>query len=149
MKVIMLEDVNKIGKKGEIKEVKDGYAHNFLFPKNLALPATKQNLAQVEKAKEAKEEEERKRKEEAQAISKQLEDKNFSFQVKAGEQGRLFGSLTTKEIASEIEKQYNLKLDRRKLSIDEPIRSLGTYNVKAKLHPEVSFEFKIIVKQEE
>ncbi len=149
MKVIMLEDVNKIGKKGEIKEVKDGYAHNFLFPKNLAVPATKQNLAHVEKEKEAKKEEERKRKEEAQEIGKQLEDKNFTFQVKAGEQGRLFGSLTTKEIASEIEKQYNLKLDRRKLSIDEPIRSLGTYNVTAKLHPEVSFDFKIIVKQEE
>lgn len=149
MKVILLEDVKKIGKKGEIKEVKDGYAHNFLFPKKLAVPATKQNLAQVERAEEEKREEERIRKEEAEKIAKELTDKSFNFEVKAGDQGRLFGSLTTKEIASEIEKKENLKLDRRKLSIDEPIRSLGTYNVTAKLHPEVTFEFKVVVKQEE
>ncbi len=147
MKVILLEDVNKIGKKGEIKEVKDGYAHNFLFPKNLAAPATKQNLASVEKQKEAKKQEELKRKEEAEAIGKKLTDKEFGFKVKAGERGRLFGSLTTKEIAAEIERQYDIKMDKRKLSIDEPIKALGTYNITAKLHPEVSFDFKIIVSE--
>lgn len=149
MKIILLEDVNKIGKKGEIKEVKDGYAHNFLFPKNLAVPATKQNLAVVEKQKEAKKQEEQDRKEEAQAIGKKLTDQQFSFNVKAGEKGRLFGSLTTKEIAAEIEKQFNIKIDKRKLSLDEPIKTLGTYNVKAKLHPEVSFDFKIIISEQE
>jgi len=145
MKVILLEDVNKIGKKGEIKEVKDGYAHNFLFAKNLAAPATKQNLSAVEREKEQKIEEEKQRKEEAKAIGKKLTDKEFTFKVKSGEKGRLFGSISTKEIAGEIEKQYNIKLDKRKLSIDEPIKALGTYNVTAKLHPEVSFEFKIQV----
>lgn len=147
MKVILLEDVNKIGKKGEIKEVKDGYAHNFLFSKNLAVPATKQNLSAVEREKELKKEEELKRKEEAQEIGKKLTDKEFDFGVKAGDKGRLFGSLTTKEIAGEIERQYAIKIDKRKLTIDEPIKALGTYNVTAKLHPEVSFEFKIRVKE--
>ena len=149
MKVILLEDVNKIGKKGELKDVKDGYAHNFLFPKNLALPATKQNLAAIEKEKELKKEEEKKRKLEAEEIGKKLTDKEFVFKVKSGEKGRLFGSLTTKEIASEIENQYKIKLDKRKLSIDEPIKALGTYNVTAKLHPEVSFDFKIRVSEQD
>ncbi len=149
MKVILLEDVKKIGKKGDIKEVKDGYAYNFLFPKNLAAPATKQNLAAVEREKELKENEEKKRKEEAEEIGKILRDKEFIFKVKAGDKGRLFGSLSTKEIGQEIEDQYKIKLDKRKLSIDEPIRALGTYNVTAKLHPEVSFEFKIKVIEQE
>lgn len=147
MKVILLEDVNKIGKKGEVKDVKEGYANNFLFAKNLAVPATKQNLAAIEREKEIKVEEEKKRKEEAQAIGDKLTDKEFSFGVKAGDKGRLFGSITTKEIAQEIENQYNIKLDKRKLTIDEPIKALGTYNVTAKLHPEVSFDFKIKVSE--
>ncbi len=145
MKVILLEDVNKIGKKGEIKEVKDGYAHNFLFAKKLAVPATKQNLDAVEKEKDLKEEEEKKKKKQALEIGKSLTDKEFEFGVKAGDKGRLFGSITTKEIALEIEKQYGIKLDKRKLTIDEPIKALGTYNVTAKLHPEANFGFKIKV----
>lgn len=149
MKVILLEDVKKIGKKGDIKEVKDGYAYNFLFAKNLAAPATKQNLSAVEREKELKVNEEIKRKEEAENIGKVLTDKEFVFKVKAGDKGRLFGSLSTKEIGQEIEDQYKIKLDKRKLSIDEPIRALGTYNVTAKLHPEVSFEFKIKVIEQE
>lgn len=147
MKIILLEDVNKIGKKGELKEVKEGYAHNFLFPKNLALPATKQNLVAIEKEKELKKEEEKKRKQEAEAIGQKLTNKEFIFKVKCGDKGKLFGSLTTKEIAAEIEKQYKIKLDKRKLSIDEPIKALGTYSVTAKLHPEVSFDFKIRVSE--
>lgn len=149
MKVILLEDVPKIGKKGDIKEVKDGYAHNFLFAKKLAMPATKQNMAAVEREENLKKEEEQERKDEAQEIGKKLTDKEFVFGVKAGEQGKLFGSLTTKDISQEVEKQYNIKLDRRKLSIDEPIKSLGTYIVTAKLHPEVSFDFKIRVIEQE
>lgn len=149
MKVILLEDVKKIGKKGDIKEVKDGYAHNFLFAKKLAAPATKQNLLAAEREKEQQKEEEIRKKEEAQEIGKKLTDKEFVFGVKVGEKGRLFGSIATKEVAQEIENQYNIKLDKRKLTIDEPIKSLGTYNVTAKLHPEVSFDFKIKVIEQE
>lgn len=147
MKVIFLEDVPKVGKKGEIKEVKDGYANNFLLTKKLALPATRQNLEALEKEKQRVLEEEKNRKVEAQEIGRTLTDKKFSFKVKAGDKGRLFGSLTTKEIAAEIEKQFQIKLDKRKLSIDEPIKTLGTYVVKAKLHPEVSFEFTVTISE--
>jgi large subunit ribosomal protein L9 len=135
-----------LAKKEKLKN-KRWYAHIFFFSKNLAVPATKQNLSAVEREKELKKEEELKRKEEAQEIGKKLTDKEFDFGVKAGDKGRLFGSLTTKEIAGEIERQYAIKIDKRKLTIDEPIKALGTYNVTAKLHPEVSFEFKIRVKE--
>lgn len=145
MKVILVEDVKKIGKKGEVKEVKEGYAHNFLFPKNLAKPANKQNLNALDREEEAKKEAEAERKQAAQKIADTLKEQNFVFKVKSGEGGRLFGSITTKEIAKEIESQFKMKIDKRKLSIEEPIKQLGTYNVHGKFHPEVAVDFRVTI----
>ncbi len=138
MKVILKEDVKALGKKGKICEVSDGYARNFLIPRSLAMEATEGNVQDL--AHKQKQEELRKQKERQAALDLKgrIEGLNLILKVKVGEKGRLFGSVSNKEIAEVLEKQYKLKLDKRKIDIKEPIKAIGDYNVTIKLHPEVT-----------
>lgn len=138
MKVIFLQDVKGKGKKGEVKEVSTGYANNYLLKNNLAEEATTGNLRKL-KAKQAKAEEEAAaEKEEAEKLKKKLADINVQIKAKSGEDGRLFGSITNKQIAEALKKDYDIKVDRRKIELADPIRSLGHMNVSVKLHHEVT-----------
>lgn len=137
MKVILLQDVKGTGKKAEIKEVSEGYARNFLFPRKLAVPATEGNMNTLKEQKRR----ENKRKEEelkqAQELGKKLEGLTVTLSTKAGEGGRVFGSVTSKQISQELKKKHHLDVDKKKIQLNEPIRSLGVTKVPVKLHPEV------------
>ena len=137
MKVIFLQDVKGSGKKGEVKEVASGYAQNFLIKKGLAKEANEQNLAELKGQKRKKEKEAQEELVQANILKKTLEDLTVELKTKSGEGGRLFGSVTSKQIVDELNKQHQIKLDKRKLDLPEGIRVLGYTNVKIKLHPEV------------
>jgi large subunit ribosomal protein L9 len=147
MKVILKEDVKALGKKGKVCEVSDGYARNFLIPRGLAVEATQGNVQDL--AHKQKQEEIRKEKEKQSALdlAARIEAMNVSLKVKVGEKGRLFGSVTNKEIAEVLEKEYRLKIDKRKIELKEPIKAVGEQAVIIKLHPEVSCSLKINVER--
>lgn len=145
MKVIFLKDVKGKGKKGEVKDVAVGYARNYLLKNNLAIEATPGNMKSLE-AKERKEaQEEQQEKEEAMALKDTLADLTVEVEAKSGKGGQLFGSITNKHIAEALKKEHGYKIDRRKIELDEPIRSLGYSTVPIKLHPEVSGNIKVHV----
>ncbi|GLH63958.1 MULTISPECIES: 50S ribosomal protein L9 [Parageobacillus] len=148
MKVIFLKDVKGKGKKGEIKNVADGYANNFLFKQGLAIEATPANI----KALEAQKRKEQRQAEEELAKAKQLKEKleqiTVELSAKAGEGGRLFGSITSKQIAEALQSQHQIKIDKRKIELDDAIRSLGYTNVPVKLHPEVTATLKVHVTEQ-
>ncbi|RJE47376.1 MULTISPECIES: 50S ribosomal protein L9 [unclassified Dehalobacter] len=143
MKVILKEDVKALGKKGKVCEVTDGYARNFLIPRGLAVEATQGNVQDL--AHKQKQEELRKQREKQEALdlSQKIENMDIIVKVKVGEKGRLFGSVTNKEIAEVLEKEYQLKLDKRKIEVKEPIKGLGEYQTTVKLHSEVTARLKI------
>lgn len=145
MKVILLEDVKNVGKKGQIINAKDGYARNFLFPKNLAIEATDVNLKNLENAKKKKEEKERELLEEAKILEESLMQKTLVIKTKTGENGKLFGSITTKEISDLLEKEHGISIDKKKYELEEAIKAVGEYYVKIKLHPAVNAKLKVIV----
>lgn len=147
MKVILLQDVKGQGKKGEIKNVSDGYANNFLIPRGLAEPANQSNVKQLEQQKKAEARNKEKEKEQAQALADKLGQTEVVLRAKAGEGGRLFGAVTSKHIADEL-KKMKLNVDRRKIELDEPIRSLGVTQVPIKLHPDVKATLKVQVVEE-
>ena len=133
MKVILLQDVKNVGKKGDVVNSSDGYARNFLFPKNLAIEATK---ASLEKNSQEKENERKKKLEEtenAQRIANELKNKELVIKAKHGDGGKLFGALTSKDIADEIEKQLNYKFDKKKITV-ATIKSIGVYEAEIKLY---------------
>ncbi len=140
MKVIFLQDVKGKGKKGEVKEVPTGYAQNFLLKNNLAKEANKGNVAVLEGQKKAQEKHDAEILKEAQELKKVLEkeDTVVELKAKAGEDGRLFGSIPSKQIADALQKQYKVKIDKRKLDLPNPIRTLGYTKVPAKLHTDVT-----------
>ncbi len=138
MKVILARDVDNLGRKGDVVTVADGYARNFLVPKGLAMQATKGALRQAELMKRAREEQERRAREEAAAKVSKLAEAPVYIAARAGEGGRLFGSVTASDIARGIEEQLEEIVDRRDVKLDEPIRALGTYPVEVRLHPEVN-----------
>ena len=145
MKVILQQDVKGHGKKGQLIEASDGYARNFLLPRKLAVEATADNLNTMklqEKAKKAKEAAE---KAEAEAIAAKLKEITVRITAKAGSGGRLFGSITTKEISEELKKQCGIDLPKAKLVLDEPIKAFGGYDLKAKLGYEITGTFKVVV----
>lgn len=144
MKVIFLKDVKGQGKKGEIKEVSEGYAKNFLIPRGVAKPASEGNIKTLENQKQAEVRRKDKEKEDAIELGKKLEELTIVLRSKAGEGGRLFGSITNKQVAEELEKM-KIKMDKRKILMDEPIRTLGFTNVPVKLHPEVTVTLKVQV----
>lgn len=145
MKVILKEDVKALGKKGKVCEVSDGYARNFLIPRGLAVEATQGNVQDL--AHKQKQEEQRKQKEKEAALdlAARIETMDVVLKVKVGEKGRLFGSVTNKEIAEVLENEYKLKLDKRKIELKETIKAIGEHTVTVKLHPEVNATLKIKV----
>ncbi|WP_334077838.1 50S ribosomal protein L9 [Paenibacillus sanfengchensis] len=147
MKVIFLKDVKGQGKKGEIKNVSEGYAQNFLIPQGLVRPATEGNVKTLEHQTAAELKRKEKEKEEAIALGKKLEEMTVSLKAKAGEGGRLFGAITSKQVAEALEKA-GVKIDKRKIEMQEPIRTLGVTQVPVKLHPEVKSTFKVQVTEE-
>ena len=147
MKVILLEDVKALGKKGEVVDVNDGYARNCLIKKKLGIEATPKTLNDL-KLKNANDEKVRQEVfEEAQEFSKELQDKIIEVKLKSGKDGRTFGSISPKEIAEAAKKQHGYDLDKKKMQLSEAIKTLGTYKVPIRLHPKVTAE--ITVKVEE
>ena len=159
MKVILLQDVKSLGKKGEIVNVNDGYARNFILPKKLGLEATGKNLNDLKLQKANEEKVAQENLEAARAFAKNLEDKEVILtlkiaeakivtHIKVGEGGRTFGSVSSKEIAEEVKAQLNLNVDKKKIQLKEAIKTLGTHNVSVKLHPQVTAELKVVVQEE-
>lgn len=147
MKVILLQDVKGQGKKGQIKEVSEGYAANFLFPKGLARMATEGNVKTLENQNAAEQKRKQKEKEDAIELGKKLEELMVEIKAKAGEGGRLFGAITSKQIAEALSKM-GIKIDKRKIELEEPIRSLGVTQIPVKLHTEVKATLKVQVTEE-
>ena len=137
MKIILLADVKALGKKGEIVEVSQGYARNALLPKKLGVEATSANLNSLKLLKKHEEKVAAENLEAAQEFKKEIETWKVKVKIKTGEGGKVFGSVSTKEVADAAEKQYGKKIDKKKMELDVPIKSLGNYDVKIKLHPEV------------
>lgn len=148
MKVIFLKDVKGKGKKGEIKNVADGYAHNFLLKKGLAVEATNANMGQLEGQKKKEEQLAQEELEEAKRLKATLEEITVEMKAKSGEGGRLFGSITSKQIADALKKAHDLKIDKRKIEMNDAIRALGYTNVPVKLHTDVSATLKVHVTEE-
>lgn len=147
MKVILLQDVKAHGKKGEIVEVSDGYAKNFLFTKKLAVEANTKNLNELklQKANDAKNA--AKLLADAKEMAELLATKQVVVKLKTGEGGRTFGSISSKEIAQEAKTQQNLDIDKKKIQLDDPIKAIGTYDVSIKLHPQVTGTLKVKVEE--
>lgn len=145
MKVILLEDVKTLGKKGEIVNVNDGYARNALFPKKLAIEANAKNMNDLKLQNQHADKVAQENYEAALALAKELEDKKVVVKMKGGEGGRTFGSVSTKEIAAEAKAQLGLELDKKKMQLTEPIRSFGMTEVPIKLHPKVTGKFTVHV----
>jgi len=137
MKVILNEDVKSLGKKGELVNVSDGYARNFLFPKNLASEANAQAMNELKNREAAKKHREQVEIDNANASKSALEGKTVSIAAKAG-QGKLFGSVTSKEIAEELNKQFGVQIDKKKISVEQDIKQFGTYSASIKLHVGIS-----------
>jgi large subunit ribosomal protein L9 len=145
MKVILQADVKGTGKKGQVFEVADGYARNFLFPKKLAIEATAGNLQDVTHKKAVEERRKLKEKEDAIELGSKLNALKVEVRTKTGEGGRLFGSVTSKEIADVLKKQHGIEIDKRKLELKESIKALGSYEVNVKLHPNVTAKLQVYV----
>ena len=148
MKVLLKEDVPKLGSVGDEVEVKDGYGRNFLIPKGKALLATPKNLKQFRHQKSIVDHKVKKFKGIAQEIADQLAKLSLSVKKKVGEQGKLFGAVTSQEIAELVSAQ-GIEIDRRKIQLSEPIKSLGEFKIPIKLHPEITGEFTLTVTSEE
>ena len=135
MKVILLEDVKSLGKKGELVEVNEGYARNFILKKKLGLEATAKNMNDLKLKKANEEKVAKEQLEAAKVFAEELKEKVVTVSIKTGEGGRVFGSVSTKEIASAAKAQLNLDIDKKKLNLQEPIRMVGTVIVPYKVHP--------------
>ena len=134
MKVILLQDVKALGKKGDLVNASDGYARNFLFPKNLAREANAQAMNEYKNAENSRNFKIATEKKQAEDFKAQLEGKTFEMKAKAGQGGRLFGSITAKQIAEEIKKQYNINIDKRKVVLESDIKEFGSYKAEVKLY---------------
>ena len=145
MKVILLEDVKALGKKGELIEVNEGYARNFILKKKLGLEATAKNLNDLKLKKANAEKVAKEQLEAAKVFAEELKEKVVTVKIKTGEGGRVFGSVSTKEIAAAAKSQLNLDIDKKKLNLQEPIRMVGTVIVPYKVHPQVTGELKVKV----
>ncbi|ARC83341.1 ribosomal protein L9 [Clostridium argentinense CDC 2741] len=147
MKVILLQDVKGVGKKGDVVNASDGYARNFLFPKKLAQEANDANMHILNKKNET----ERKKKlaeiEAAQKLAADLKDKEVKITAKSGDNGRLFGAITSKDIATALNKQYNVDIDKKKI-VTDTIKTMGAFEIEVKLYPEVSTKIKVVVSEQ-
>ena len=147
MKVILLEDVKSLGKKGQIVNVSDGYARNMILPKKLGVEATSKNLNDLKLRKANEEKVAQENVDAAKAFAEELSTKEVILTLKVGEGGRTFGSVSSKEISEAAKKQLNLDIDKKKLQLENPIRNLGVTNVPVRLHPKVTGSLKVWVKE--
>ena len=148
MKVILLEDVKALGKKGQIVNVNDGYARNFILPKKLGVEANNKNLNDLKLQKNNEKKVAQENLDAAKELAAELSAGKVELAIKVGEGGRTFGSVSSKEIAVAVKDQMQLDIDKKKIQLKESIKSLGTHIVTVKLHPEVSAELKVVVKEE-
>ena len=147
MKVILLEDVKSLGKKGQIVNVSDGYARNMILPKKLGVEATSKNLNDLKLRKANEEKVAQENLDAAKAFAEELSTKEVILTLKVGEGGRTFGSVSSKEISEAAKKQLNLDIDKKKLQLESPIRTLGVTNVPVRLHPKGTGSLKVWVKE--
>ena len=148
MKLILLEDVKGVGKKGDVVNKNDGYALNFLIPKKLAVEATKSNINDLELKKKADERRKKEDYEEAKELGEKLKEKIVKVSVKAGENGKVFGSVTNKEISAALLQQTGIDIDKKKITFNDPIKMVGRRTVKVKLHPKVTVELTVEISGE-
>lgn len=147
MKVIFIQDVPGVARAGEVKEVASGYGRNFLFPQNLAKPATKENLEEIGALRRAEARRRILEEQELTQMARQLEGATVTLQGKAGPRGRLFGSITSADIAQAIEEELKIEIDKRHIELPEPIRELGVFTARIKLTPDLSPLIRIVVKE--
>lgn len=147
MKVILLEDVKALGKKGQVVNVSDGYARNLLLPKKLGVEATGKNMNDLKLQKAHEDKVAQENLDAAKAFAEELKNKQVTVGIKVGEGGRTFGSISAKEIAEAAKAQLGYELDKKKLQLSAPIKELGTTMVPIKLHPKVTGELKVVVKE--
>ena len=145
MKVILLEDVKSLGKKGEIVNVNDGYARNFILPKKLGLEATNKNLNDLKLQKQNEEKVAQEILDAAKELAKKIEEGKVEVKIKTGEGGRTFGSVSSKEIAVAVKEQMGYDIDKKKIQLSEAIKMAGTHEVTVKLHPKVSAKLRVHV----
>ncbi len=145
MKVILIEDVKSLGKKGEIVNVNDGYARNFILPKKLGLEASPKNLNDLKMQKAHDEKVKQEQLDAAKALAEELLDKEVTVKIKVGQGGKAFGTVSTKEIAAAINEQYNKKIDKKKIVVQDAIKTLGVYQIQIKLHPKVMAKMNVHV----
>lgn len=147
MKVILLQDVKSVGKKGDVVEVSDGYAKNFIFKKKLGTPADSKNLNDLKLKKANEEKVAAENLEKAKETAKEIESRTVVVKLKAGEGGRPFGSVSSKEIAQEAKEQFDMDIDKKKIVLPEQIKAFGTFDVPIKLHPSVTANLKVRVEE--
>ncbi len=148
MKVILLQDVKALGKKGEIVNVNDGYARNFILPKKLGVEANGKNLNDLKLQKDNQAKIAKEQLDAAKELAVKLQAGKIELAIKMGEGGKAFGSVTGKEIAAAVKDQMNLEIDKKKVQLKDAIKTLGTHQVPVKLHPEVTAELKVVVNEE-
>lgn len=145
MKVILLDNIKGVGKKDEIINASDGYARNFLFQKKLAVEANNENMSKLKAKKQSEQYKKDVNKENAEKIAKKLDDITLTIKVKAGENGKIFGGVTSKEISEELRKQYKIDIDKKKIILNENIKNLGSFDISMKLFEGVTGKLKIKV----
>ena len=148
VKIILLQDEKKLGKKGDIIEASEGYARNYILPKKIGIEATTKNLNDLKLHKANEEKKAKELLEQAQALSKDLEQKQVIVKIKAGEGGKTFGSVSTKEIAAAMKEQHGIEVDKKKIQLAENLKNFGTYEVVLKLHPQVAAKLSVKVVEE-
>ncbi len=147
MQVILLEDVKSLGKKGDIVKVSDGYARNFVLPKKLGVEATEKNKNELRLQKKHEEKVAAQKLADAKELAAQLEGKKIALKMRAGEGGKVFGSISGKEIAAAAKEQFGLELDKKKIQLPDPIKSFGMHEVPIKLHPQVTGTLYVLVQE--
>ncbi len=147
MKVILMQDVKALGKKGQTVEVSDGYARNFILPRKLGIEANAKNMNDLKLQKAHEEKVAKEQLEEAKAMAAKIEGLSVELSIKSGKDGRTFGSVSSKEIASAFKEQHGIELDKKKISLNEPIRTVGTSIVNVKLHREVTAKLTVRVRE--
>ena len=145
MKVILLDNIKGVGKKDEIINASDGYARNFLFPKKLAVEANNENISKLKAKKQSEQYKKDVNKDNAEKIAKKLDDITLTIKVKAGENGKIFGGVTSKEISEELKKQYKIDIDKKKIILNENIKNLGSFDISMKLFEGVTGKLKVKV----
>ena len=148
MKIILLQDEKKLGKKGDIIEASEGYARNYILPRKIGVEATPKNLNELKLHKANEEKKAKELLEQAQALSKDLEQKQVIVKIKAGEGGKTFGSVSTKEIGVALKEQHGIEVDKKKIQLAESLKNFGTYEVVIKLHPQVAAKLSVKVVEE-